>query len=99
MNRPNAANTSEPSQAISAATIQAVAGMSAPPNAPATNTQATEIAPMTMAVSSLMPTYATGVSGVSRSWRDQPTARSTATEAPALVVAIIAPYTARLIIT
>src|SRR3954451_19850051 len=99
MNRPNAANTSDPAQAISAEATHADAGISAPPIAPAMNTQATEIAPMTMAVSSFTATYAAGTSGVSRSWRDQPTARSTATEAPALVVAIMAPYTARLIIT
>src|SRR4051812_20391421 len=99
MNSPKAANTSEPAQAISPLATQTDAGISAPPTAPATNTHATEIAPMTIAVSSLVATYATGTSGVSRSWRDQPTARSTATDAPALVVAIIAPYTARLIMT
>jgi hypothetical protein len=52
---------------------------------------ATETAPMTIAVSTLVAMYASGLSGVSRSWRDHPRARSTATEAPAAVLAIIEP--------
>ena len=51
------------------------------------------------AVSILIAMYAAGRSGVSRSWRLQPRARSTATIEPPLVHAIIAPYTARLIIS
>ena len=43
--------------------------------------------------------YAAGASGVSRSCRLHPRLRSIDTDAPALVVAIIAPYVAMLIIT
>ena len=43
--------------------------------------------------------YATGESGVSRSWRLQPAARSIETIAPPLVVARTAPYSAMLIMT
>src|SRR3954447_16635356 len=99
MNRPNAAKTSAPTQATSPETTHTQPGIRAPPRAPTAKTIATDSAPSTIAVSTLMSTYAVGFSGVSRSWRDQPTARSMATDAPPAVVAIIAPYTARLIIT
>ena len=44
-----------------------------------------------------MPMYAAGESGVSRSWRLQPAARSIETMAPPMVVAKTAPYSAMLI--
>ena len=48
-------------------------------------------------MSILITMYATGESGVSRSWRLQPAARSIETMAPPLVVARTAPYRAMLI--
>ena len=47
-------------------------------------------------MTSFIAMYAAGRSGVSRSCRLQPSARSMATAAPPLVVATIAPYTAML---
>src|ERR1039458_4034548 len=57
----------------------------------------TEAAPRIIAVRILIVMYATGDSGVSRSWRLQPAARSIETIAPPLVVARTAPYRAMLI--
>ena len=51
---------------------------------------------MIMARTSFTAMYATGFSGVSRSCRLHPAARSIDTMAPPLVVASIAPYTAML---
>src|SRR3954470_12185038 len=99
MNSPNAANTIAQAQATSPLTTHDQVGIcTAPLSAPTAKTIATETAPMTIAVSTLVTMYATGLSGVSRSCRDQPSARSTATDAPAAVLAIIEPYTAKLII-
>ena len=91
MNKPNAANTSEHTQASSAHVSRSPSGRSAPANRPTAQTTAIETSPIDIATTTLTAMYATGFSGVSRSCRLHPTARSTETIAPALVVAIIAP--------
>ena len=51
-------------------------------------------APRTRALSALMTMYTAGLSGVSRSCRDQPSARSVATIAPPAAAVSAAPYSA-----
>ena len=91
MKRPSAANTKEPSQAPSPHRIQACIGKCTCENAPTTKTATTGISPRNIAARILMATYATGRSGVSRSWRLHPSARSTATMLPPLAHAVMAP--------
>lgn len=62
----------------------------AAPTANATATEA-EAAPTVIATTSFTAMYAAGRSGVSRSWRLQPAARSIETVAPAAAVASMAP--------
>ena len=98
MNRPKAAKTSEPIQTQAALTIHRYIGIDGLPVRPPTaKTTTTDARPRTIAVSILITMYATGESGVSRSWRLQPAARSIETIAPPLVVARTAPYSAMLI--
>ena len=62
-----------------------------PVNSPPAKVTLVAKAPTTSASTTFNSTYAVGRNGVSRSWRDQPEARSTETDAPALVVAMTAP--------
>src|SRR5690625_1460596 len=94
MNRPNAANTREHTQARTPHATRSANGRSAPVDRPIANTTRMDTRPSVIATTILIAMYATGLSGVIRSCLLQPAARSIETIAPVLVVAIIAPYTA-----
>src|SRR5215472_16620303 len=100
MNSPSAANTSAPIQTQAAATnhryVNPGSMYGTPVSLPTMKTASTEQRPRTIATIVLMIMYEVGDSGVIRSWRLQPWARSIDTIAPPAVVASAAPYRAML---
>jgi hypothetical protein len=93
--RPSAVNTRVPSsQTASPESSQSSSGSCTPVSAPTANVATTATRPTTSPATILVATFATALKGVRRNCRLQPWVRSMATDPPAAVADIIAPYNA-----